>query len=268
VDSGHGNLGLGDIGNNTVLTPTKIPNLTAQQIIIAECETDDLDHLRIFAIDLKNNVRAFGANEKGQLGIGDEIDRSTPTKISKFKAKSIVATEWYTVAISDNDYDEIPEVFRIGLTLGKNELISYCKNDKSKKIVCDNNLFWKEKFFINFINPDYDWKALYDNYHGDLYAFGQLSSTNIRRIPKKLLNSDLKIKMIAAGGFQTVMVDLNDSAWLFGENEFGQLGVVGTTETHIRSSFSWYSQIHYTRWLSHNNNKTRITGDFAKFWEE
>ena len=40
-------------------------------------------------IDINNNVWAFGYNEYGQLGLGDNQDRNIPTQIFKYQSKIV-----------------------------------------------------------------------------------------------------------------------------------------------------------------------------------
>jgi alpha-tubulin suppressor-like RCC1 family protein len=45
----------------------------------------------------------FGSNKNGQLGLGAIENSLNPTKIPNFKAKSVVASAFHTLAISPND---------------------------------------------------------------------------------------------------------------------------------------------------------------------
>jgi hypothetical protein len=57
----------------------------------------------IAAIDFTDDVWTFGRNFHGQLGLGDNETRSTPTKIFDFKCKTISVGHSHTVAIDLNN---------------------------------------------------------------------------------------------------------------------------------------------------------------------
>jgi alpha-tubulin suppressor-like RCC1 family protein len=101
----HGQLGLGDINNR--LTPTKIPSQAfglpafRVKLIVA-------GGYHTVALDFNDEVWTFGYNAYGQLGLGDTINRSTPTQIASgafglTKVKSIFAGYYQTMAIDFNN---------------------------------------------------------------------------------------------------------------------------------------------------------------------
>jgi alpha-tubulin suppressor-like RCC1 family protein len=53
-------------------------------------------------IDFNDNLWMFGYNEEGQLGLGDKINRSTPTKIHGLKVRSVAGGTFHTIAIDLN----------------------------------------------------------------------------------------------------------------------------------------------------------------------
>ena len=72
----------------------KYPNIKAKAV---SCGTN---HTMI--IDLNNNVWAFGSNNFGQLGLGDNQYRLIPTQIPNIKAKS-VSCSYHTMIIDLNN---------------------------------------------------------------------------------------------------------------------------------------------------------------------
>ena len=56
--------------------PTQIPNIKAKVVSCGNYHT--------MIIDLNNNVWAFGYNDYGQLGLGDNQNRNIPTQILEY----------------------------------------------------------------------------------------------------------------------------------------------------------------------------------------
>jgi alpha-tubulin suppressor-like RCC1 family protein len=49
------------------------------------------------------SVYVFGLNGSGQLGLGDTVERATPTKVPHFNVRMISAGHYHTAAIDFND---------------------------------------------------------------------------------------------------------------------------------------------------------------------
>jgi alpha-tubulin suppressor-like RCC1 family protein len=104
-ENNSGQLGLGDMNNRFV--PTQIlspafgsPNFRVKSIVAGEQNT--------VALDFNNEVWTFGDNMHGQLGLGDKIPRTIPTKIAfdhlpNFQVKSIFVKGAHTMVIDFND---------------------------------------------------------------------------------------------------------------------------------------------------------------------
>src|SRR5690606_21823834 len=106
-------------------------------------------------------------------------------------------------------------------------------SSRFNQIICDNELFWRYKFIKDYqFNPIYytgSWKLLYREY-GSVWAFGMNDFGRLgpgdrqnRYIPTRIPN--LKAKFVSAGGFHTILIDLNNDVWAFGMNDFGRLGL-------------------------------------------
>jgi alpha-tubulin suppressor-like RCC1 family protein len=54
-------------------------------------------------IDMNDNVWAFGHNVHGQLGLGDTIQRNTPTQLIGVKTKNISCGNNHTIVIDLNN---------------------------------------------------------------------------------------------------------------------------------------------------------------------
>ena len=127
-------LGLGDKINRNI--PTRIQNIKAKAKYVA-CGGG-----HTIIIDKEENVWAFGDNEHGQLGLGNEINRKIPTKIPNIKAKSVACGYLHTMIIDKNE-----NVWTFGINtsgqLGLGDVMdrlipTQIQNIKAKKVTCGN----------------------------------------------------------------------------------------------------------------------------------
>jgi alpha-tubulin suppressor-like RCC1 family protein len=128
--------------------------------------------------------------------------------------------------ISYFSYLSNDNIRQIALQLNINDIYYYCLyNARFNDIVCNDNWFWKEKFLIDFGQPEYDtvddWKTLYKNY-GSVYIFGEFGVSE-SQTPTKIPN--FRFKSVSSGAYHTVTIDFNGNMWTFGSNFNGQLGL-------------------------------------------
>jgi len=128
------------------------------------------------------------------------------------------------------------------LTLSSlHELIRTCKRVSS---LLSNDLFWKTKYLRDFgehkLGLSMPWKEKYRfELPGEVYAIGDntkgflglgYTSATGPYIPTKI--PGIKAKCVIAGWDHAIIIDPEGSAWAFGLNNRGQLGL-GDTETRI-----------------------------------
>jgi alpha-tubulin suppressor-like RCC1 family protein len=90
----RGQLGLQDV-NQSVYSPKQ--NLDLHDII-----TISAGHSFTIAVDQRGEVFSFGQNKSGQLGLGDDQDRNTPTKIPSLKNIQAVSSGLHHVLALDS----------------------------------------------------------------------------------------------------------------------------------------------------------------------
>lgn len=187
-------------------------------------------------IDLEDNVWVTGLNILGQLGLGDMEDRYVFTMIPDIKAKSASVGTYHSAII---DLEDNVWVFgrnmsgQLGLGHSPNTSIpTEIPNMKAKAISLG---------FIHTILID-----LNDN----VYSFGRNSVGQlgipldnrgygqIVGVPKII--PGLKAKSISAGDLHSVVIDLDDNVWVFGQDTYGQLGLgdeayLSKYDTHLKS---------------------------------
>ena len=82
-ENGSGQLGLGDTTNRNVPTELTIATATAARPLErSNVKKVTLGAASSFVEMLDNKVFAFGENSNGQLGLGDTIDKDTPTELT------------------------------------------------------------------------------------------------------------------------------------------------------------------------------------------
>ena len=218
-----GELGLGD--NTERNTPTKIPSIkrrvayAATFNIIAKSVSSGLYNTVI--IDMNNEVWSFGDNDMGQLGLGDNINRNTPTKIPSFLAKSVSCGSNHTVIIDMNN-----EVWSFGdnyngqLGLGDNterNTPTKIPGILAKSVSCGV----LHTVIIDMNNEV--WSFGYNEY-GELGLGDNIHRNTLTKIPNIIANS------VSCGYFYTVIIDMNNEVWSFGSNNKGQLGLGDNTD--------------------------------------
>jgi alpha-tubulin suppressor-like RCC1 family protein len=140
-------------------------------------------------------------------------------------------------------------LFQIAINLPIKDVIHLCQsNIKYNELLCDNQRFWKMKYRKDF-GPNTifisDWKEAYIHF-GNTYGLGFNVITGNRitdKEPNPILVSYkeyawyqlisnyynkpaiLKTKKITCGHLHTVVIDINNDIWVFGENRHQQLGV-------------------------------------------
>ncbi len=229
-----GQLGLGDkywSNHNQRIhkrhTPTKItPNSLCVSSAIcsgisAKFVSCGYEHTVI--IDMNNEVWSFGSNEFGQLGLGDNTDRNTPTKIisvdtrSGITAKSVSCGKYYTMIIDMNN-----NVWAFGFNkygiLGLGNDVNILIPEKINGVTS-----------AKYISCG-DFHTVIIDMNNDIFSFGYntfgqlgLGDNMERNTPTKIPN--IFGKSVSCGSYHTVIIDMNDESWSFGRNNFGQLGV-------------------------------------------
>lgn len=147
-------------------------------------------------IKKNNNVFAFGNNKFGQLGLGDNENRNTPEKISKFKATD-VACGWHHTMFIDLTNDVCAcgnnEYGQLGLGNTLNRKIFTNLGRKAKSVFCGGN----RTMMIDMKN--YVWVC------GSGYSMGAEQGT---ADPNYLYfkQTNMNVKSVACSDFNTMVI--------------------------------------------------------------
>lgn len=214
--NGNGQLGLGDSRMRTA--PARIAALSNVRAVAA----GDRHSLVLLH---NGDVYSFGsnriaANVFGMLGLGDQQDRQTPTKIQGLgKAKAIAAGRTHSLIILENG-----DLYSFGRNDGgmlghgdyQNKLVPTKVQGISKAVAAAGG--------------NAHTLVLLEN--GDVYSFGSNSSGQLgvpredktpHHIPRKI-SLPGKAKAIAAGDIHSLVLLENGDVYAFGHNRSGGLG--------------------------------------------
>ncbi|HYG23704.1 MAG TPA: DUF6531 domain-containing protein, partial [Verrucomicrobiae bacterium] len=169
------------------------------------------------------SVWSFGANEDGQLGLGDTLDRHTPRQIPNLTARDIDAGFKFSVAILPNG-----------------RLVSWGQNDQGQlgigskspgKVTLPVSVMTVTNAIRIACGMDH---ALALSSDGSVWAWGdngggQLGDDNIpigadRASPILIPNLD-GVMEIAAGEDFSMALRTNGTVWVWGKGESGRLGL-------------------------------------------
>ena len=239
-----GQLGLND--NIKRNRPTKIPTIFEDSlsesggVALAKSVSSGMYHTVI--IDMNNIVWSFGSNRYGQLGLGGNTNRNRPTKItvdshsesgltihSGITAKFVSCGGLHTVIIDmNNEIWVFGDNFYGQLGLGDNT-----ERNKPTKI---------SGIFAKFVSCGDNYTVIIDM-NNEVWSFGSNMHSELglgdiinRDRPIKItidshsesglaMRSGITAKYVSCGGNHTVIIDMNNEIWVFGENRDGQLGL-------------------------------------------
>jgi alpha-tubulin suppressor-like RCC1 family protein len=196
--------------------PTKLSNFKFKVISAGDYHT--------VVLDFKDEVWTFGNNRYGQLGLGDENFRATPTKISfaafnlpDLQFKSIAAGGAHTVAI---DFNNDIWVF------GSNAVGQLGLGDTRARFIPEKIPNLKGKFIVAGMNHTIVMDLTNSLWVFGSNEFGQLGLNVL--FPAILTPMEIegfKVKFISTKYNHTVALDFNNNVWVFGANSSGQLGL-------------------------------------------
>lgn len=213
-----GQLGQGEGAEKIALNPIQIAILSNISKIAA-----GKDHA--IAIDNDGQVWVWGTNDHGQLGLGDRVQRSTPTLIEGFSGAIQAAAGWFHTLVLDANGDV--------WAFGHNKLGALGNPYDS----ADQRTLQRVKGLQNIIQiaAGANHSVALD-VNGDVWTFGQndLGQLGHKTIKAKKLVQPTQVKdlhgiaKIAAGAMQTFAIGEDGQVFGFGNNTEYQLGILST----------------------------------------
>ena len=231
-NNNHGQLGLGITDENVdhknkkkVIIPGKVIQLIFQLAFFNDSATSFLNTTYSFyAITDNGELYVWGYNGYGVLGVGDTVDRNTPTKVnlpSKIK-ELITGSSTYAILEDGSLY-----------AWGRNNYGQLGVGDEvDRNIPTKVNLSGKIK---KYTNDAWSYYAVLED--GSLYAWGDNAYGRLgvgdkvdRNTPIKVnLSGTIKELIINISSIYTILADGSLYAW--GKNYNGTLGVANNEES-------------------------------------
>jgi alpha-tubulin suppressor-like RCC1 family protein len=218
----YGQLGLGDKADRDKFTV--VSALSGKRIIAAAVGFD-----YSFALDNSGKVYAAGRNDKGQLGLGDTIDRDLFTEVSALGDKNIVAIAvrfkhaialtsdgavyatgyngYGQLGLGDSGWQTDRNVFTEVSSLNGKKIIAIAAGNQHSLALTSEGKVYATGNTNNYGKLGSN-RSIYSN------EFTEISSLK-----------DKTIIAIAAGDFHSLALDSDGKVYAAGNNEIGQLGL-------------------------------------------
>ena len=209
----YSQLGLGDFTNRTA--PQKIMFDFKSKIMSVACGDD-----HTLVITELGEIYGWGGNYRGQLGLGDRMDRNVPHKLSILDIKSVSCGEQYTMILTKPG-----ELFTCGdNTFGQLGLGNFRNQKSLQKIIIPETLFiscGKVHTMALTSNGIYSWG---ENCFGKLGLGNDISQCTPQK--NNLLRSSITscIIAISCGAEHTTILTKQGKLFGCGYNRDGQLG--------------------------------------------
>jgi len=170
---------------------------------------------------------AWGTNGYGSLGLGDNIDRLTPTQVgTDTNWRQVAANGWHSLAVREDG-----------------TLWAWGRNLQNQLGLGDNI----DRLTPTQVGTDTNWRQVSTSSShsiairtdGTLWVWGRnnggqlgLNDTTNRHIPTRV-GTDTNWSRVAAGSGHTLAIRTDGTLWAWGANESGQLGLNDTINRHI-----------------------------------
>ncbi len=192
-----------------------------------------------FLIQGDGSLWAWGLNNRGQLGNGENVDLYVPSLIDNSNDWSRIKGSWHSIAThSDGTFWSFG--FNANGALGDGTT-----TDKNSPVQIGAQCSWARSFSTGYAHT----VAVAND--GTLWAWGQNNAgqlgdgTTTNRLSPVQIGTESDWLHVSAGSWHTIALKENGTLWAWGYNANGQLGD-GTTNTHyspveIGSANDWLS---------------------------
>ncbi|XP_062616739.1 uncharacterized protein LOC134278436 [Saccostrea cucullata] len=229
----HGQLGHGSIEDE--LTPTKVTALTPLHVSHIQA-----GHCHSLALTEGGTVYAFGCGFFGQLGLGHNRKSPVPVKVNTLHEKiAIVGTRYFhNVAVSLSN-----KVYTWGCHPYNLRFVAHAarKARQAGKFMGDpvDQFLLPEVVDTSYVHGRITKVAVGSSHSllmtldGDVYSWGRNAEGQIGNNTKHEMKhpniitqiNDRRMAHLASGGEFNVTMDSEGLVWVWGKNDFGQLGL-------------------------------------------
>jgi len=244
----------GQLGNNSYNDSSVPINLSALagspvQNLRFQAIAAGYDHS--LAIDTNGNLWSWGSNSYGQLGDNSYNDSLVPINLSTLGGSSVqniqfnsIAAYYHSLAIDvngnlwtwgsnangqlgNNSYTESVVPINLSILAGNPvqnvQFNSVAASDHSLAIDVNGNL-WA-------------WGANYYGQLGNNSTTDSLVPINLSALAGNPVQN-LRFQSISTGYYSSIAIDASDSLWIWGSNDYGQLGNNSTTDSLVPINLS------------------------------
>ncbi|XP_065666204.1 uncharacterized protein LOC100209924 [Hydra vulgaris] len=201
------------------LFPRVVEALLGRDIRTVACGTE-----HTLAVSVNGEMFSWGCGRGGKLGLKNILDRYMPLKIGAFENVNITfvsCNELHSASVTESG--ELYTFGRSGPHLG------YTTEDRKQAVPRKVDLSTANK--IKAVSCGLEFTIAL-NSEGELYSFGkndcgQLGAGHFNDIEEPYLIKHLngvRISKVSCGSKHVGAVTVNGDVWLWGSNEFGQLG--------------------------------------------
>lgn len=237
----NGQLGIDPIANpaTSIAAPVVVIGTSAKWRAVSAGD------LHSAAIKLDGSLFTWGQNFSGQLGVGDNLDKSVPTAITLSTIKTwtaVAAGAYHTVAMRSDLTSCVGNVYSWGAG-GSGQLGFLSLNDVNLPTCV--NLFPYQAIAIA-AGGTHTFAIRSD---GTLWAWGGNTSgqlgdgSTIDKTAPVQIGTSTDWVAISAGGSHSVGIQRDASLWAWGSNGYGQLGNGSTTDvlvpTRVGTAANW-----------------------------
>ena len=210
-----GQLGVGDEVNKNTPTKVNLPGKIKELIT-----TGSSVYVSVYVLMEDSSLYSWGNNESGQLGVGDEVNKNTPTKVNlPSKIKELITTGLSVYALmedsslyswGENSYGELG----VGDEVNKNTPTKVNLSGKIKELITTNG------------SSVY---ALMED--SSLYAWGNNESgklgvgDEVNKNTPTIVNLPGKIKKLITSSSASYAIMEDGSLYAWGYNYYGELGI-------------------------------------------
>jgi hypothetical protein len=216
---GNNNFGQLGLGHTTQQNTPQLVTAITDKIISISC-----GYAHVMALTDKGDVYIWGNNEYGQLGLGTYIQQNTPIKLDlPSKTRDVACGGSFGVALSVDGYVHVFGINGAGqLGIGDpDEKVPIPKKlevpgEKIIGVTCG----YHHTIVVTESEKIYGWGA---NGAGQLGLgdYAHRSTPQLIKLPDDMK----KMASLACGGFHSMAFDISGDIFVWGYNEFGQLGL-------------------------------------------
>jgi alpha-tubulin suppressor-like RCC1 family protein len=223
-----GNNETGQLGRGNVTNAEAHPSAIPLAGTPSEWRMVSAGNFHSFAIDMQEQLWTWGNNESGQLGLGHNMNQSTPQPVlvdnKPFRCAKVSAGGTHSLAI-----DSQGQPWAWGSNMYGQLGLGHTNSQATPQPVLVNG----QPFLCDQVSAGGN-HSLASNRQGQLWAWGNnayaqlgLGHTIKQSTPQRVLvnGHPFRCTQVSAGAIHSLAIDMQGQPWAWGSNEYRQLGL-------------------------------------------